>query len=211
MKDVKAYRPSSKSFSSSQVLGEPYTCAKARVVVREMADSMALKLVDKGLVTSQVALVVNYDTKSLDGGDYEGEVALDWYGRRVPRYAHGSMTMTPPTSSSKAITGAIVAMYDANVDPKLLVRRLTVVVGGLVDSHNEKPAENQQLDLFANREEEERRKAEQQAAREREKRMQKAALTIQKRFGKNAILRGTDFEEGATLRERNGQVGGHKG
>jgi len=211
MKDVKAYKPSSKSFSSGQVLAEPYTAGKARIVVREMADSMAMKLVDKGLVTSQVALVVNYDTKSLDNDDYDGEVALDWYGRRVPRYAHGTTAMVPPTSSSKAITEAIVALYDANVDAKLLVRRLTVVVGGLVDSRSVKPIEEQQLDLFADHEAEERRKAEQQAVREREKRMQKAALTIQKRFGKNAILRGTDFEEGATLRDRNSQVGGHKG
>lgn len=211
MKDVKAYRPSSKSFSSGQVLAEPYPFGKARVVVREMADSMALKLVDKGLVTSQVALVVNYDTKSLDNEDYDGEVTLDWYGRCVPRYAHGTMAMVPPTSSSKAITEAIVALYDANVDPKLLVRRLTVVVGGLVDSRSIKPEKERQLDLFADHEAEERRKAEQQAVREREKRMQKAALTIQKRFGKNAILRGTDFEEGATLRDRNNQVGGHKG
>jgi DNA polymerase V len=210
MKDVKAYKPSSKSFSSGQVLAEPYPFGKARVVVREMADSMAMKLVDKGLVTSQVALVVNYDTKSLDNEDYEGEVALDWYGRRVPRYAHGNMAMMPPTSSSKAITDAVVSLYDANVDPKLLVRRLTVVVGGLVDSRSVKPVE-EQLNLFADHEAEERRKAEQQVVREREKRMQKAALTIQKRFGKNAILRGTDFEEGATLRDRNAQVGGHKG
>ena len=211
MKDVKAYKPSSKSFSSGQVLAEPYTFAKARVVVREMADSMAMKLVDKGLVASQVALVVNYDTKSLDNEDYEGEVTLDWYGRRVPRYAHGSMAMIPATSSSKVITEAIVAIYDANVDRKLLVRRLTVVVGGLLDNRSVKPVEELQLDLFSDHEAEERRKAEQQAVREREKRMQKAALTIQKRFGKNAILRGTDFEEGATLRDRNAQVGGHKG
>jgi DNA polymerase V len=211
MKDVKAYRPSSKSFSSGQVLAEPYSFGKARVVVREMVNSMALKLVDKGLVTSQVALVINYDTKSLDNEDYEGEVALDWYGREVPHYAHGTMAMVPPTSSSKAITEAIVALYDANVDPKLLVRRLTVVVGGIMDSRNVKQVKEQQLDLFADHEAEERRKAKQQAVREREKRMQKAALTIQKRFGKNAILRGNDFEEGATLRDRNGQVGGHKG
>ena len=137
-------------------------------------------------------------------------MALDWYGRRVPRYAHGNMAMMPPTSSSKAITDAVVSLYDANVDPKLLVRRLTVVVGGLVDSRSVKPVE-EQLNLFADHEAEERRKAEQQVVREREKRMQKAALTIQKRFGKNAILRGTDFEEGATLRDRNAQVGGHKG
>ena len=211
MKDVKAYKPSSKSFSSGQVLAEPYTFDKARVVVREMADSMALKLVDKGLVTSHVGLSVNYDVESLSQGkEYDGEVATDWYGRKVPRFAHGAVALEP-TSSSRAITKAILGIYDDNVDRKLLVRRLTVVVGSLVARDSVKQAKEVQLDLFADHEAEERRQKERKAKAERENRMQKAALTIQKRFGKNAILRGTDFEDGATLRDRNSQVGGHKG
>ena len=211
MKDVKAYKPSSKSFSSGQVLAEPYTFDKARVVVREMADSMALKLVDKGLVTSHVGLSVNYDVENLSQGkEYDGEVATDWYGRKVPRFAHGAVALEP-TSSSRAITKAILGIYDDNVDRKLLVRRLTVVVGSLVARDSVKQAKEVQLDLFADHEAEERRQKERKAKAERENRMQKAALTIQKRFGKNAILRGTDFEDGATLRDRNSQVGGHKG
>ncbi len=211
MKDVKAYKPSTKSFSSGQVLAEPYTFDKARVVVREMADSMALKLVDKGLVTSHVGLSVNYDVENLaQGKDYDGEVATDWYGRKVPRFAHGTVALEP-TSSSRAITKAILGIYDDNVDRKLLVRRLTVVVGSLVARDSVKQAKEVQLDLFADHEAEERRQKERKAKAERENRMQKAALTIQKRFGKNAILRGTDFEDGATLRDRNSQVGGHKG
>lgn len=211
MKDVKAYKPSTKSFSSGQVLAEPYTFDKARVVVREMADSMALKLVDKGLVTSHVGLSVNYDVENLaQEKDYDGEVATDWYGRKVPRFAHGAVALEP-TSSSRAITKAILGIYDDNVDRKLLVRRLTVVVGSLVARDSVKQAREVQLDLFADHEAEERRQKERKAKAERENRMQKAALTIQKRFGKNAILRGTDFEDGATLRDRNSQVGGHKG
>lgn len=211
MKDVKAYKPSTKSFSSGQVLAEPYTFDKARVVVREMADSMALKLVDKGLVTSHVGLSVNYDVENLSQEkDYEGEVATDWYGRKVPRFAHGAVALEP-TSSSRAITKAILGIYDDNVDRKLLVRRLTVVVGSLVSRDSVKQVKEVQLDLFADHEAEERRQKERKAKAERENRMQKAALTIQKRFGKNAILRGTDFEDGATLRDRNSQVGGHKG
>ena len=211
MKDVKAYKPSTKSFSSGQVLAEPYTFDKARVVVREMADSMALKLVDKGLVTSHVGLSVNYDVENLaQEKNYDGEVATDWYGRKVPRFAHGAVALEP-TSSSRAITKAILGIYDDNVDRKLLVRRLTVVVGSLVARDSVKQAKEVQLDLFADHEAEERRQKERKAKAERENRMQKAALTIQKRFGKNAILRGTDFEEGATLRDRNSQVGGHKG
>lgn len=211
MKDVKAYKPSTKSFSSGQVLAEPYTFDKARVVVREMADSMALKLVDKGLVTSHVGLSVNYDVENLaQEKNYDGEVATDWYGRKVPRFAHGAVALEP-TSSSRAITKAILGIYDDNVDRKLLVRRLTVVVGSLVARDSVKQAKEVQLDLFADHEAEERRQKERKAKAERENRMQKAALTIQKRFGKNAILRGTDFEDGATLRDRNSRVGGHKG
>ena len=211
MKDVKAYKPSTKSFSSGQVLAEPYTFDKARVVVREMADSMALKLVDKGLVTSHVGLSMNYDVENLSQGkEYDGEVTTDWYGRKVPRFAHGAVALEP-TSSSRAITKAILGIYDDNVDRKLLVRRLTVVVGSLVARDSVKQAKEVQLDLFADHEAEERRQKERKAKAERENRMQKAALTIQKRFGKNAILRGTDFEDGATLRDRNSQVGGHKG
>ena len=211
MKDVKVYRPSTKSFSSSQVLGEPYTADKARIVVREMADSMALKLVDKGLVTSYVGLTVNYDVENIDPkGGYEGEVTTDWYGRKVPRFAHGT-AMLEPTSSSRTIAETIVGIYDDTVDHKLLVRRLTVVVGNLIDRNSVPQNKEMQLDLFADHEAEERKKAAQKAKVERENRMQKAAISIQKRFGKNAILRGTDFEEGATLRDRNSQVGGHKG
>lgn len=211
MKDVKAYKSSTKSFSSGQVLAEPYTFDKARVVVREMADSMALKLVDKGLVTSHVGLSVNYDVENLaQEKNYDGEVATDWYGRKVPRFAHGAVALEP-TSSSRAITKAILGIYDDNVDRKLLVRRLTVVVGSLVARDSVKLAREVQLDLFADHEAEEHRQKERKAKAERENRMQKAALTIQKRFGKNAILRGTDFEDGATLRDRNSQVGGHKG
>ena len=211
MKDVKVYRPSTKSFSSSQVLGEPYTADKARIVVREMADSMALKLVDKGLVTSYVGLTVNYDVENIDPkGGYEGKVTTDWYGRKVPRFAHGT-AMLEPTSSSRTIAETIVGIYDDNVDSKLLVRRLTVVVGNLIDRNSVPQNKEMQLDLFADHEAEERKKAAQKAKLERENRMQKAAISIQKRFGKNAILRGTDFEEGATLRDRNSQVGGHKG
>ena len=40
--------------------------------------------------------------------------------------------------------------------------------------------------------------------------MQEAMLGIRERFGKNAILRGMNLEEGATARDRNSQIGGHK-
>ena len=40
--------------------------------------------------------------------------------------------------------------------------------------------------------------------------MQKTMLEIKKKFGKNAVLKGMNLEEGATARNRNRQIGGHK-
>ena len=53
-------------------------------------------------------------------------------------------------------------------------------------------------------------KAKEDAARERERKRQEAVLSLKKRFGKNAVLKGMNFEEGATTKERNKQIGGHK-
>lgn len=212
--DVKAYRPETNSISSGQVLQDAYTVAKARVVVKEMADSMALDLVDRRLVTDQVVLTVGYDRESLTHSDihYEGEVIVDYYGRRVPKSAHGSQRMTLPNSSSRLITEAVLSIFDRTVQPQLLVRRLTLVAAHVV---SEQQAEQQtrrpvQLDLFDDsrqRLQDERRR---QQELQREHRMQHALLDIKKKFGKNAILRGTDFEEGATARQRNSQIGGHR-
>lgn len=205
---VKGYRPATNSLSSSQVLQEPYSFQKARVVVREMADAVALELLDKRLVADQLALSVNYDRESLHG--YHGEVVTDWYGRTVPRPAHGSVRLPRPTSSATLVTRAVVDLFDRIVDPSLLVRRLTIGTYNVVDERKvaDAPADRQ-LDLFTDYEAQQRRSLDEQAALDRERRMQEAALAIKKRFGKNAILRGTDFEEGATARSRNRQIGGH--
>ena len=205
MEQVKAYRPTTHSLSSSQVLAEPYTFQKARVVVREMADAVALSLVDKQLMADQFALVVNYDRESQTAG----EKVRDWYGRTVPKPAHGSVTLPFPTDSARLITQAVMEIYDTMVDPSLLVRRITI------GTYNVTPAARQQaavtqLDLFTDPEVLEQQRRQEQERLAREQRMQKAALAIKKKFGKNAILRGTDFEEGATARDRNRQIGGHK-
>ena len=49
-----------------------------------------------------------------------------------------------------------------------------------------------------------------EAELERERHMQEAMLNIKKKYGKNAILKGMSFQEGATAKERNNQIGGHK-
>jgi DNA polymerase V len=212
---VKAYRPETNSFSNGQVLQEPYSFQKARVVVQEMAESMALELVAKRLVTDQLVLTVGYDRESLTNPDirtrYHGEVTTDYYGRQVPKHAHGTANLQRQTSSTKLITDAVVELFDGIVNKDLLVRRLNVTVNHVVsESSANQNTTPQQLDLFTDYEALAKQEAEEKAALEKERRMQEAQLIIKQRFGKNAILRGLNFEEGATAKERNEQIGGHR-
>jgi DNA polymerase V len=209
MADIKAYRPSANSLGSGQVLQCPYDFAKARLIVREMAELLALELVDKGLVTDQMVLTVGYDIENLTDPQrrkaYRGPVTTDGYGRQVPKHAHGTQGLEGYTSSSKEIVAAVLAIFDRAVDPNLLVRRVTMAACRVVDEAAvEKPME--QLDLFTDYAE----KRQREQALEKERRMQKAMLAIQKKYGKNAILKGLNLEEGATTVERNRQIGGHK-
>ena len=213
--DIKAYKPESSSISPGQVLQCPYTAEKARLVVREMADDLSLDLVDKGLVTDQIVLTVGYDIENLtDPGRsraYQGPVTVDRYGRRIPKHAHGTVNLGGHTASSKAIVSAVAELYDRIVNSALLVRRLYLSANHIVPENSLPRHEStEQLDFFSDFASQEKRRAEEAAAREREKRRQQAVLAIKKKYGKNAILKGMDLEEGATARDRNGQIGGHK-
>jgi len=215
--DIKAYRPESNSLSVGQVLQEPYPFDKARLVVREMTDGLALDLVSKGLACDQVVLTVGYDIENLTNAQirerYRGPVAVDLHGRMIPKAAHGSRNLEGFTSSTRAITAAMLALFDDVVDPRLLVRRMYVVANHVRDEsliRAEKAAEAVQLDMFTDYEADRERSAARDAERERERRQQQVVLAIKEKYGKNAILRGMNFEEGATQRERNEQVGGHK-
>jgi len=212
---VKAYRPVSNSFSSGQVLQCAYDAKKARVVAQEMADAVALDLVAKKLVTDQLVLTVGYDIESLTNpairAKYNGPVTTDYYGRQVPKHAHGTANLDRQTSSSQIIRKAVAELFDRIVNPDLLIRRLNLTTNHVVDESSvKKDAAPQQLDLFTDYEELERKEKEEQAALDKERRMQEAQLAIKRRFGKNAILKGLNFEEGATAKERNAQIGGHK-
>ena len=216
MEAVKAYRPETNSFSSGQVLQEPYSFKKARVVIQEMAESMALDLVRKRLVTDQLVLTVSYDAECLKRPEirakYHGEITTNYYGKLVPKHAHGSFTFDSPTSSSRLIMDGAAKLYDRNVNPDLLIRRLSlttnhVVPETMVSAQDGTP---QQLDLFTDYEKLARLRREEQVRLDKERRMQEAQLKIKQRFGKNAILRGLNFDEGATAKERNKQIGGHK-
>ena len=211
IKAIKSYRPRSNSFSSGQVLAEPYTFKKARVVMREMADAMALKLVSLRLVASQVGIYVNYDSESLKQGTYTGEVVGDYYGRYVPKPAHAGANLPCPTSSARIITEVVMQMFDQSVNPKLLVRRLTITVNQVIDENDSSVTHPvTQLDMFTDYEQLEREQKAVKSALDKERRMQEAVLNIKRKFNKNAIFKGMDLEEGATARERNSQIGGHK-
>ena len=216
MAQVKAYRPESSSLSNGQVLAEPYDARKARVVVQEMADTMALDLVSKRLVTDQIVLTVGYDTASLADptvrAGYDGEVTTDHYGRHVPRHAHGTASLDGHTSSTMLIMNAVASLYDRIVNTTLLIRRLTLTVNHVIseDAYSNAPVTPVELDLFTDYEALRERQRAEEEARAKERRMQEALLSIKNKYGKNSILRGLNFEEGATAIERNGQVGGHK-
>ena len=210
IKHIKAYKPENNSASIGQVLQEPYSADKARIIVREMTEGLVLDLVEKGLVTDQVVLTVGYDIESVSA-DYKGEVTQDWYGRKIPKQAHGSENIGRQTSSTKKIMDAMLRLYDRIVDPKLLVRRMYVVANHVVPEESV-PDEQayEQMDLFADYEALQKQKEEEEKKLAKEKRLQSAMLSIKQKYGKNSILHGTSYEEGATGRDRNQQIGGHK-
>ena len=210
IRDIKAYRPDSSSLSSGQVLHMPYEFRKARLVVREMTDQLSMDLVKKGLVTDQIVLSVGYDIENLSDPDrrrrYHGPTDRDFYGREAPSPAHGSINLNGFTASTKEILDAATKLFDRIVDKSLLVRRMYVVANHVFPEGQQPQAETEQLDLFSMTESE----AQKPEDPERERRRQEAILRIRDKYGKNAILRGMNLEEGATARDRNRQIGGHR-
>lgn len=212
--DIKAYKPEFNSIGSGQVLQEPYSFAKARLVVCEMADQLALDLVDKGLVTKQLTLTVGYDRENLQDPErrkrYHGAVTRDPYGREIPKHAHGTVNLEMSTASAKALIDAASSLFDRVVNQGLLIRRLNLTavrvlpVDSVGDEHS-----CEQLDLFSNFGPAAEARRRQDAVLARERKIQAAMLDIKKKYGKNAILKGMNLEDGATARERNRQVGGH--
>ena len=213
--EVKAYKPSDNSIGSGQVLMHPYTFDKAKLIVREMADLLVLDLVDKGLVTDQIVITVGYDIENLSDPQrrksYRGPVTKDHYGRAIPKHAHGTANLGRHTSSTKLILEAVSELFDRIVDKDLLARRVNITANHVVDESTiPKTAEYEQLDLFIDPVALQAKRAEEAKELERERNRQLAILKITKKYGKNAILKGMNFEEGATTKDRNKQIGGHK-
>ena len=213
--DIKAYKPQDKSIGAGQVLHCPCDFEQARLVLKEMADMLALDLVDKGLTASQIVLTVGYDIENLTDPvrrkAYKGAVTTDHYGRKIPKHAHGTIHLKLATSSARLIMQGAMELYDEIVDRNLLIRRLYITAEHVGEEEkNQKQETYEQLSLFTDYEKVEKERKEEAKSLEKEKRLQQAMLDIKKKYGKNAILKGMNLEEGATARERNRQIGGHK-
>ena len=215
IKDIKEYKPLNRSICSGQVLNEPYTYDKCRIVIREMADIMALDLVDKGLVTNQIVLTINYDINNLKNTEfnriYSGDITTDTYGRKVPKNAHGTINLKQYTSSTKLITEASLKLFEKIINKGLLIRKVNITANHVMnesDVSNETKVE--QLNLFTDYEELSKKEQEEKSLLEKERKVQNALLSIKKKYGKNAVLKGISLEEGATAKNKNLQIGGHK-
>ena len=218
---IKEYKPAHTSVGSGQVLHSPYPWEKARLVTKEMAESLALDLVDKGLVTNQIVLTVGYDIENLATEEgrqnYKGTVVMDSYGRLRPKHAHGTINLKEYTASAKKILTATEALFDKITDKNLLVRRVNIVANHVLDTLTAEKITSAQLPLFTedslqdeSAEEHLYQKQQEKIWHQKEETLQQDTLKLKKRFGKNAILKGMNLEEGATTKDRNRQIGGHK-
>ncbi len=209
MEDIKAYKPSSNSLCSGQVLPCPYPYDKARLIVHEMIDLLALDLVEKRLVTDQIVLQLGYDIT--DTADFAGDLDTDRYGRRVPRHAHGTQNLPHPTASTKQLTEATLALFDRIANPKLHVRRVTLTACRVVPEGTAaaESTDNEQLDLFTDYTAQQHAREAEAVTLRRERARNDAIIALRHRYGKNAVLKGMNLQDGATTKQRNALIGGH--
>lgn len=213
--DIKRYRPESSSVGAGQVLQCPYPFDRARVILREMTDALALSLLDKKVTTAHLEVTVGYDRENLEDPAlrraYQGAVVTDGYGRALPKQAHGVVRLPYATASARQMVAAVLKWFDEGVNQDMTVRRIYVTACELQLEEETRPEETpRQTDLFTSVEEQEAAGRAEIAALEKEKKAQEALLKIKRRFGKNAVMKGTSYREGATGLQRNGQIGGHK-
>ena len=211
---AKSYKPTETSLSSGQVLHEPYDNKKAKIIVQEMADNLALELVKKKFLTKQLVLTINYDIENLTNPDifnkYFGEITLDSYGRKIPKHSHGTVNLEYYTSSSSIIMESFVNLFDKISNPILLIRKLNLTVSKLIcEDKVQTNKKVEQINLFTDYKKKEIEEAKQKDDENKEKEIQKVILQIKNKYGKNAILKGMNLTEGATAIERNKQIGGH--
>ncbi len=207
IKDVKQHRPEHQSLSSGQVLAEPYTFQKAETIIKEMSESLSLELVQKGLVTNHIVLVIEYDRENRSQTS-----VIDRYNRRVPKPAQGTLILNQYTASTKGITAGFLELYHTKTNPSFTIRKITIAANNLLPEFaatNLKPNLTQ-TNFFTNYAELEKQTLIDRENQRKEKQVQQAILKIRARYGKNAILRGINFEDGATGKNRHRQIGGHR-
>jgi len=202
--DIREYKPSVNSISTSQVLHVPYNSIDAKVVTLEMTDSLVLDIVSKRLVTNRIDLIIGYDTENINEY-YHGDKVIDRYGRVLPKESHGFTNLNRYTSSTKIILSEMEKIYDKIIKTNLSIRRITIAFQNVIDKIDAKNKKVvKQLDIF-NLDNEEIEDIED----DDEESIQKTIINIRNKYGKNAILKGMNFTNGATQRDRNKQIGGH--
>ena len=212
IESIKSYKPVMNSISSGQVLHCPYNYEDTKLIVKEMTELLSLDLVKKGLVTSKLVLTIGYDIDNLTNPEisqnYNGDITIDRYGRKVPKHAQGTINIDHKTASTKIITNAVMELYERIMNKELLTRRINITAADVVNEEDYKNIkEYEQMDMFVDYNELEKQRLKEKS----EKSLQKAVINIKSKYGKNAILKGMNFIEGGTTIERNGQIGGHKG
>ena len=215
MEYVKNYSPVGRSVGTGQVLHCSYEFEKARLILKEMADSLSMDLLDKKLLTKQLVITIGYDFENLKNpliaNKYSGEISEDYLGRSIPKHAHGTINLKDYTYSTEQIINGCVEKFNEIVDPDLLIRRVNISATHIINEKMyKKRHEYEQLDLFTNYEEADKIRKQETKKAEKEKRAQQAMLNIKKRYGKNAVIKGMNLEDGATMKDRNNQIGGHR-
>ena len=209
IESIKSYTPNNRCITSGQVLDYPYNYKETKLVICEMADSLALDLTAKSLVTDKLTLTIGYDIQNINN-NYEGEITTDFYGRKIPKHAHGTITLTHKTSSSKIIMNALIKLYDKIIDPKLLIKRINLTAIDVTDEKLEiHKTKYHQLDLFSDSEKQTNILENEKKEEAKERKLQGTLLNIKEKYGKNSILKLMDLEKSATTKKRNEQIGGH--
>ena len=203
IEDIQSYEPDAHSISSGQVLTGPADYATARLITKEMADTLALDLVDKSVLTNRLTLAVGYDIGSLDSSkldscadyamkraaeraakSYQGPVTIDRFGRKVPKSAVGSIGLGDFTSSSARIREAMTMLYERIVDSRLLVRRLTVIADDVATPEELADGKRyEQLDLFGD-DEAQSYGSDSTSEKDGEHDIQRALLDVKRKFGR---------------------------
>ncbi len=212
LEDIKKYRSDDHGLYSGQVLMKPTSYDDGMKIVRGMSDALALDMVQKKVMTDRIGLFIDYDIKSLEvDSTFSGTLVTDYYGRKTPKPGHGAKSLEDPTSSSKELRENFMELYQQNIDPKMLIRRVTLTANHLVDEKTVSETQQfKQTSLFDDPDQEVVQDQQALDKRQQDRKIQETILDLQKKFGdRNIILKASDLEEGSTTRERNNQIGGH--